>query len=136
MWRFFKNPEIFRYLASAAFATISDLGLFALIHGYLPELAAYAISYSSAVTARFLLDRYWTFPQQRNTGSLRQFLSYWVVALAALGLGSVIFAGLRILELEPLPAKILSVPPTTIVAFCGLKLWVFGLSRTRRGDAT
>jgi putative flippase GtrA len=123
----FKDSSAMRYIGSAIFATMADLGLFYIMHIFIDETIAYIASFSIAVSSRFLVDKFWTFKSSHDSKkTTRQFLNYWLISLLSLVLGWLFFYGFRIIGFGPLISKILSVPGTTILAFLGLKLWVFG----------
>lgn len=124
--RVFKSPETWRYLVSAIATTLTDLGVFSVIHRFIQEQVSYVISFGVAVCMRFVIDRYWTFKGHSQESVGRQFITYWLLALFNLFLGAVLFSGLRWVGLPPILAKISSIPPTTVFAYLGLKFWVFG----------
>jgi putative flippase GtrA len=128
--RLIKNRETLRYLGSAVFATITDFGLFSAFQIVLPKQSSFVLAYAFSVTARFMLDRYWTFKERSSGKPEQQFVNYWVISLSAMGFGSIFFAWFSHLQFTPIWAKVLSVPPTTIIAYLGFKLWVFRHSKS------
>jgi putative flippase GtrA len=122
-----KDSSAMRYVGSAIFATIADLGIFYIMHKFIEESIAYTASFCISVSLRFLVDKFWTFKSAHNSKkTTKQFLNYWLISLLSLVLGWLFFYGFRIIGFGPLISKISSVPGTTILTFLGFKLWVFG----------
>ena len=116
-----------RYIGSAIFSTIADLGIFYIMHKFIEESIAYTASFCITVSLRFLVDKFWTFKSEQNSKkTTKQFGNYWLIALLSLLLGWLFFYGFRLVGLGPIVSKFLSILSTTIFTFISLKLWVFG----------
>lgn len=110
------------FLLSGAFSTALDIGLFTLLHKVFEKSLAYGLSYSICVAIRYLIDSRITFADSQ-TGKNR-FLPYFIGNLVVMLFGLAVF-NLLCLKLDPLTAKVLSIPPATIAGFILMRFVVF-----------
>ncbi|HEY8775607.1 MAG TPA: GtrA family protein [Gaiellaceae bacterium] len=108
--------------AAGLAANLAVYGL--LVHGGVMPFAAAAVAFVVAVSQNYLLNRYWTFRNQR-AGFASQGARFLVVSLAALGLNVGLLSLLLSAALSKLPAQALAVVLVTPVNFLGNKLWSF-----------
>ena len=93
-----RNPkERTRFLRFAVVGTIGavvDFGTFNLLINFLnvPPIWANVISFATAVTSNFILNRYWTYPDSRTKKIHKQLAEFFVVNVVGLGIRTPIFA--------------------------------------------
>ncbi|MGH3008141.1 MAG: GtrA family protein [Gaiellaceae bacterium] len=93
-------------------------------HGLSYRLAATA-AFPVGVTANYVLNRYWTFRDQRGRFAT-QGVRFFVVALAALGLNVLLLDLLiRAAGVEKLPAQVVAIVILTPLNFISNKFWSF-----------
>lgn len=120
-----------RYATVGCLTLVTDLGVFRLLlvaHAPLP--AVVSIAYAAAAVFQFACNKYFTFRDaSKELGA--QALAYVLVAFAmgAATLGMVEY-GVTILHLQPLIAKICTLPITAIVGYVATRKIVF----TRRNS--
>lgn len=127
----FRRPEWVQFVRFGLVGTLGflcDSLLFFL--GYrllgLHYLAAQAASFAGAATHNFLWHRHWTFPRGREARAMFQYISFLAVALAALGLRTVLMAWLvEKFGWSPYGAFVLGVVVLMAVNFVGSRHLVF-----------
>jgi putative flippase GtrA len=123
-----KQERFFRFLrfciVGAAVASV-DFGLVWLLSGRMPPLVAVSIAYFTAVCCHFLLNKMWVF-QCRRSDHIRQLIQYSAVVVASwVTTITIVHLCLSSLTTNVLIAKLVAVPPTTLVAFLLLQVFVF-----------
>jgi putative flippase GtrA len=124
-----------RFCAVGGFVTGLDLLSVALLSQWLTPFAAVSLSYLIAVSCHFSLNKFWVFRCSRED-YLRQIIQYLLAALLTwLTTVCVVNLALGSITSSVLIAKILALPPATLVGFLALRLFVFApprRSKTRK----
>jgi putative flippase GtrA len=122
------QERIFRLLrfctVGAAVAAI-DFGMVWLLSGRFPPLVAVSIAYFTAVCCHFLLNKMWVF-QCRRSDYIRQIIEYSTVVIASwLTTIAIVHLCLSHITTNVLIAKLIALPPATLIAFLLMQLLVF-----------
>jgi putative flippase GtrA len=103
----------------------------ALLRHGVHYLAAATCSFLVAVTSNYLLNRVWTFREQRG-GVAAQGARFFLVSLVSLGANlAVLHLLIRFGALGKLPAQAIAIILVTPLNFIGNKLWSFRLPQRR-----
>jgi len=114
-----------RFAVVGSINTAVDLSIFATLTGLLamtPDRAN-AISYGCGIVTSFILNRSWTFEDERG-GMAEQFTRFIVVCLASLLLSTMIVTGLAT-QMPPLVAKFVSLPIMFLWSYSMMRRFVF-----------
>ena len=117
-----------RFCAVGGLVCGLDLFLvWSLNHWFLAQVAV-SIAYFVAVTVHFCLNKWWVF-ENRDVQYAAQILRYGFVVLACwLCTLFILTACLHFVTSNVVLAKVLAIPPTTILGFLLMKLFVFRIS--------
>ena len=114
-----------RFLTVGGCAAVVDFGALGVLRGWIPPTAAFSSAYVAGAVTHFLLNKHWTFRCAR-ADLAKQVLEYlgvisitYLVQLAGFKVGLVLFKQNIYL------AKVIAVPPGTIVGYFLLKMHVF-----------
>jgi putative flippase GtrA len=92
---------------------------------FMPKLVGVSIAYICGVTLHFLLNKIWVFKAGRALVG-RQVARYLInVAACWLMTVSLVWLALQTVTEQVLVAKAIALPPTTLLAFCLLRFYVF-----------
>jgi putative flippase GtrA len=117
--------KLARFLTVGGCAAAVDFSMLWLFSGRLAPMAAFSCAYATGVSTHFLLNKYWTFRCSR-TDLLRQMGEYLVVAALCFCGQTVGFRiGLALFHHNIYLAKLIAIPPGTLVGFFLLKRRVF-----------
>jgi len=139
------SSSAWAYVRSVLPAVLRDpfqIGRYGIVglSGYLLNLAVYAalvrgagvnylvaasLAFIAAVTNNYLLNRIWTFRDQRGHFVL-QGARYFVVALCALGVSLLILKSLVELGVDEVAAQAIAIIVVTPTNFLSNKFWSFG----------
>lgn len=117
--------KAFRFGVVGGVVLLIDLGLVHLLNPWFPSLLTVSIAYVIAVTVHFLLNKFWVFKcSSQAYGS--QILRYLVNLVACwLSTVALVYLALRWITPHLLVAKLIAVPPTTLLAYALLRWFVF-----------
>ena len=114
-----------RFCTVGGFITCLDLLLVALLSQWLPPFAAVSLSYLIVISCHFSLNKFWVFRCSRED-YLRQIIQYLLSAfLTWLTTICVVKLTLGWITSSVVVAKILALPPATLVGFLVMRLFVF-----------
>jgi putative flippase GtrA len=114
-----------RFCTVGGFITCLDLLLVALFSQWLTPFAAVSLSYLIAVACHFSLNKFWVFRCSRGD-YVRQISQYLMAALLTwLTTICVVKLALGWITSSVVIAKIIALPPATLIGFLGLRLFVF-----------
>jgi putative flippase GtrA len=103
-----------------------DFSLLWVLSRWLPPLMAVSIAYLTAVSCHFLLNKMWVFRCSR-TDYAKQVAQYALgVAACWLTTLGIVRISLSTITENILLAKLIAVPPATLVGFLMLRFFVFG----------
>ena len=117
--------QLGRFCLVGAAVLVLDFTLIWVFLHVVPRLVAVSIAYVLAVTAHFLLNKWWVF-QAGQARAVPQTIRYGL-ALAACWLSTVslVWLALHTVTDHVLIAKAIAVPPTTLLGFFLLRFYVF-----------
>ena len=122
------RKRIFRFLrfcAAGATVAIVDFGLAWTLSHVLTPIFAVSLGYFAAVTCHFLLNKLWVFNCQRRDYH-RQLTWYGLTVIASwLITVTVDIAVLPLVSSNIIFAKLIALPPASIVAFVLMQVFVF-----------
>lgn len=117
--------QYIRFCIVGATVFAFDFTMLWLFHHFLPKLVAVSIAYLMAVTLHFCLNRSWVFEASRLPvagHAVRYVLS---VAATWACTVSLVWLSLRTVTGNVFVAKAIAIPPTTLLGFLLLRLFVF-----------
>jgi putative flippase GtrA len=118
-------PRLVRFLVVGGCSAVVDFSTLWMLNGRLAPTVAFSCAYVVGIVTHFLLNKYWTFHCVR-TDLLKQVMEYLVVLLITYLVQLVCFrAGLAVFHQNIYLAKVVAIPPSTLVGFCLLKIRVF-----------
>lgn len=89
-----ERVKFLRFAVVGTLGSIVDFGVFNLLTTLLkvPAIPASVASFTLAVINNFLWNRYWTYPETRQTPITRQLTQFAIVSVAGLGIRTPLFA--------------------------------------------
>lgn len=89
-----ERVKFLRFAIVGTIGSVVDFGVFNLFATLLkvPAVAASVVSFSLAVINNFLWNRYWTYPETRQTPIARQLTQFALVSVAGLAIRTPMFA--------------------------------------------
>ena len=117
--------RVARFCAVGGFVFVVDFSALWLFYKFLPPIPAVSIAYLVAVSVHFCLNKWWVFKSQDKASGSQIFryalnvLACWLCTMAVFSLA------IHWLTANVYVAKIISVPPTTLLGFVLLKSFVF-----------
>jgi putative flippase GtrA len=102
-----------------------DFAALWLLQKFLPRLVAVSLAYFLAVGVHFCLSKWWVFGAQTNvraTEVKRYVLTVVVCWICTVG---VVWLALRWVTTDIFVAKLLAIPPTTMLSFLLMRRFVF-----------
>ena len=102
-----------------------DFGALWLFQNYLPRLAAVSLAYFVAVAAHFALNKWWVFRAVANVRApevARYVFTVFVCWLCTVG---VVWLALRLATSSVFVAKLMAIPPATLLSFVLMRKFVF-----------
>ncbi len=118
----------FRFGSTGVVVCAVDLALVWVLSHFLWPAIAVSTAYLTAVCLHFCLNKWWVFKNhEANYGS--QTLRYGLTVLACWLCTLLVFsAALRLLTSGIMIAKLIAIPPTTLLSYLLMKNFVFGFS--------
>ena len=119
-----RKNELIRFLVSGVVVTTTDFAIYFLLIHVLPISFAKGISFTAAGIVGYLLNKYWTFQQEKS--SYAEMGRYWTVNVIAFGLN--VFINHQVLRTGPEGvwlALISATLVTSVFTYVGFKWWVF-----------
>ena len=114
-----------RFGLVGGFVCLVDLAMLWLFSRFTPPVVAVSVAYFIAVTVHFCLNKWWVFRNQ-STAVGAQVLKYALtVAACWLCTVAVFSLSLRWVTMNIFIAKIIAVPPTTLLSFVMMRWFVF-----------
>ena len=114
-----------RFGLVGGFVCLVDLAMLWLFSRFTPPVVAVSVAYFIAVTVHFCLNKWWVFRNQ-STAVGSQVLKYALtVAACWLCTVAVFSLSLRWVTMNIFIAKIIAVPPTTLLSFVMMRWFVF-----------
>ena len=121
--------RLLRFFTVGGCSAVADYAVLWLLRSHSSPMTAFSIAYGTGVAVHFLLNKYWTFRCSR-TDLLRQMAEYLAVAVVIYLVQGVGFrAGLALFHGNIFIAKLLAIPPGTLVGFFVLRARVFREAR-------
>jgi len=118
-----------RFLVVGGSAAGVQLTVLWLLRPYLPETAAFSVSWVASTGCHYLCNRFWALPSPRRD-SARQFGEYlFTVALSYLINVGCFRLGRDVIGLGLFWSTLCAIPPSTIVVFLLLNFRVFRAAR-------
>ena len=115
----------FRFCLVGGLVFLVDLSMLWLWSHFTPPLVAVSVAYLIAVTVHFCFNKWWVF-QNRSSAYSAQLLKYLLTVFCCwLCTVAVFSVALRWLTTNIYLAKLLAIPPTTLLGFVLMKLFVF-----------
>lgn len=118
------------FLTSGAASTVLDISLFAYFLRFFDGGFSYVASYALCVVLRYAFDARLTFREKKY--NFRHFVVYFIANLCLMLLGFVIFH-LLTMEMSDVYAKVISIPPVTLLGFFVMNKLVFNKPRQQGG---
>ena len=116
--------QLIRFLVSGAFLVVVDVGIYTLLINVLPFSVSKAISFTCGGILAYLINKYWTFKQDRQSPA--EVVRFIVANSTALGLNVATNAlCLRANEEAVFFAVAVATAVTTVFTFVTFKFWVF-----------
>ena len=114
-----------RFLTVGGCSAVVDFGVLWIMRRWVSATTAFSGAYLAGVATHFLLNKHWTFRCVR-TDLVKQIAEYLAVMAATYLVQLVGFrAGLILFNQNIYLAKVLAIPPGTIMGYCLLKMRVF-----------
>ncbi|MDP8265951.1 MAG: GtrA family protein [Candidatus Aceula meridiana] len=119
-----KYKEIIKFSVTGIFVVATDIGIYCLFINFLPFAIAKGISFTCGGAAAYLLNKYWTFKQEKKSSSeIVRFIVANSLALVANVLTNEII--LRLNKHAIFLALVVATAVTAVFTFIVLKFWVF-----------
>jgi putative flippase GtrA len=102
-----------------------DFGALWIFQRFLPQLIAVSLAYFVAVATHYALNKWWVFRAQPNVRAMevaRYVLTVLVCWLCTVG---VVWLALRFATNNVFVAKLLAIPPATLLCFVLMRRFVF-----------
>jgi putative flippase GtrA len=116
-----------RFGAAGGFITGLDLALVWLLSRFLAPTLAVAIAYLVAMSIHFCLNKFWVF-QNRDLEYVRQMWKYGLTVLVCWCCTVAVFSlGMHLVTTHILLAKLIAIPPTTLLGYLMMRKFVFAL---------
>ena len=125
---FYLLLDFVRYLAVGGFSAVTDFSIFSLLTRRLKlhPVASHTISRPLGGLVCFFLNKYWTFGKKNSGDATGQFIKFWFVFAASLGLSTLLlWLFLKFFPRVPEIAKALAEGIVVIFNFLCLKYWTF-----------
>lgn len=120
----------FRFCLVGGFVFCVDLGMLWLLSRFATPTVAVTGAYVVAVTVHFSLNKWWVF-KSRDSEYGRQLLRYALTVFACWACTVCVFTlSLRSLTANIFLAKLMAIPPTTLLGFVLMRTFVFRRNQT------
>ena len=114
-----------RFGLVGGFVCLVDLAMLWLFSRFTPPVVAVSVAYFIAVTVHFCLNKWWVFRNQSTAVGLQVLKYALTVAACWLCTVAVFSLSLRWVTMNIFIAKIIAVPPTTLLSFVMMRWFVF-----------
>lgn len=117
--------KLFRFCVVGGIVALVDFSFIWLFVQAMPRLVAVALAYLLAVTLHFCLNRWWVFAATANPAAVQ--LKKYALAVAACWLCTIAVAASALATVTPnvFLAKLVAIPPATLLGFRLMKGFVF-----------
>ena len=119
------SRSLYKFCTVGGVVFCVDFAVLWLCQLFLPRLVAVSIAYFVAVAVHFSLNKWWVFRAEANVRALevaRYVLTVLVCWLCTVG---VVWLALRFATSNVFVAKLLAIPPATLLSFVLMRRFVF-----------
>lgn len=119
------TPAFARFCVVGALVAGVDFGALWAFQSFLPKLVAVSLAYFIAVATHYALNKWWVFRAEANVRAAEVVRYVLMVIVCWLCTVGVVWLALRFATSNVFVAKLLAIPPATLLSFVLMRRFVF-----------